>query len=334
VPGVGVIVNPWAGKDVRRLHAPTGHSPDSAKVGVVRRVAIAALDAGADRVVAARDRGGIAERALRGLDRTELVDGPDTGSALDSRRGATQLAELDCSPIVVLGGDGTCRDVALGAPGCAMVAISTGTNNVFPRFVDGSSAGTAAGLVSTGAVALAAVARPAKVLHVSIERPDGSVEHDLALVDVALIDEARTGARAVLRSSSVRVVVATIASPASTGLSAIAGRLSPLGRNSPGAVVVRLGGSRRVRVPIVPGVVDELGVESVESLLDGESVELRGPGVLAFDGERDRVLPAGAIATVVVRVDGPFVVDVERTLHCAANQRLFDVPNVEADDGD
>jgi predicted polyphosphate/ATP-dependent NAD kinase len=57
VSAVGIIVNPWAGKDVRRLHAATGHTPDAAKIGIVRRIAVAALDAGADRVYAAGDSG-------------------------------------------------------------------------------------------------------------------------------------------------------------------------------------------------------------------------------------------------------------------------------------
>ena len=58
---------------------------------------------------------------------------------------------------------------------------------------------------------------------------------------------------------------------------------------------------------------------------------LEGPGVLAFDGERERVLREGTIATVTVRRDGPAVIDVARTLTCAARHALFDAP--EAHDG-
>ncbi len=119
---VGIIVNPWAGKDVRRLHAPVGHTSDAAKVGSVHRIAAGALDAGADRVAVLRDTGRIAERALAGVAGGELIDGAGTGSALDTRRGATQLAAMGCLPIVVLGGDGTCRDVAIGAPHAAIIA--------------------------------------------------------------------------------------------------------------------------------------------------------------------------------------------------------------------
>jgi hypothetical protein len=86
----------------------------------------------------------------------------------------------------------------------------------------------------------------------------------------------------------------------------------------------------------VPGAIDLVGVESVEVLGDGGSFELNGPGVLAYDGERDRVMAAGVTATVTVRSDGPLMIDVERTLHCAARLRLFDQPpsHEERADGD
>ena len=328
--GVGVVVNPWAGKDLRRLHAPVGHVSDTHKIGIVRRITIGALDAGASRVVAARDVGRIAERAVMGVDGAVLVDGPGTGSALDTRRGAAQLVELGCVPIVVLGGDGTSRDVVIGAPVATIIPVSTGTNNVFPTFVDGSSAGTAAGLLERGELDVDAISRRAKVLHAEIRFADGVVAHDIALVDVAMIDDVRAGARAVVRPDLIRTVIAAIATPSSTGLAAIAGRVHPISRHTPGAVVVRLGGTRAVRVPIVPGSFHELGVDSIDVLDDGGSVQLHGPGVLAYDGERERVLPAGATATVTVRTDGPLVVDVDRALHCAAARRLFDVLRPDA----
>ena len=329
---VGIVVNPWAGKDVRRLHAPVGHTPDTAKVGIVRRVASAAIETGAEHVVVARDTGRIGERAIAGVDGSELLDGPGTGSALDTRRAAAQFAELGCSVVVALGGDGTCRDVAIGWRAAPLIAMSTGTNNVFPAMVDATSAGTAAGLIASGAIAAVAASRPSKVLDVTITDADGTTATDLALVDVALIDAGHTGARAVVRADSIRAVVAAMAAPASTGLSSIAGRLHPLQRYEPGAVVVRLGAhGRRVRAPIMPGHFDTLTVTCVEHVGDGVPVQLDGPGVLAFDGERDRLLGGGATATVTARRDGPLLVEVSDMLMCAAQFGLFDDP--EADDG-
>lgn len=333
MPTVGIVVNPWAGKDVRRLHAPVGHTPDTAKVGIVRRVVLGALDAGADRVVVAGDLGRIGDRAVHGIDGAFVVDGPSTGSALDTRRAAAQFAELGCEVVVVLGGDGTCRDVAIGWPEVTMLAISTGTNNVFPRFVDGSSAGTAAGLVAAGRLPLTEVSTRAKRLVVDIVQPDGSHERDIALVDVAAVDDQGTGARAVVRPDRIRGVVAAIATPTSTGLSSIAGRTHPLTPDEDGGVVVRLAaagrGARRVHVPIVPGAFSVLDIASVERLDEGAAATFDGPLVLAYDGERDRVLARGAVAHVSVDRGGPVVLDVDRALRAAAHLQLFDAPDPE-----
>jgi predicted polyphosphate/ATP-dependent NAD kinase len=239
---------------------------------------------------------------------------------------------LGCGVVVALGGDGTCRDVAIGWRDATLIAVSTGTNNVFPAMVDATSAGTAAGLIASGAMAAVVAGRRTKILDVAVTDADGSTSTDLALVDVALIDANQTGARAVVDAGSIRAVVAAIAAPASTGLSSVAGRLHPLNRFEPGAVVVRLGApGRRLRAAIVPGAFVTLTVTGVEHVADGQPVPLAGPGVLAFDGERERVLGDGATATVTVCRDGPLVVDVSDTLVCAAHHALFDDP--EAADG-
>jgi predicted polyphosphate/ATP-dependent NAD kinase len=317
---VGVIVNPWAGKDIRRLHAAVGHTPDTVKAGIIRRVVIAAAESGATRIVVGNDASGLAARAVEGLE-VELLDDEPTGSRLDTVHAAARMWKEPCGAVVVVGGDGTCRDAVIGWPDIPIVTISTGTNNVFPSAVDGSSAGAAAALIARGAVAINDVAWRAKRIAVRI---DGEVD-EIALVEVALIDAAFSGARAVTDPSSVWAVVAAVATPASTGLSSIAGRLHPVDRRDPGGAFVRTGGGgRRVRVPLVPGSFATVEVAEVRALAFGETVELRGPGMLAFDGERDRRLGADAIVTVSIDDGGPLVIDVEATLIRAANAHLFD----------
>ena len=44
---VGIIVNPNAGKDIRRLVTPATHTSDVTKVGIVRRAIVAAFESGA-----------------------------------------------------------------------------------------------------------------------------------------------------------------------------------------------------------------------------------------------------------------------------------------------
>ena len=335
---VGVIANPLAGTDVRRLASPAGHTSNAAKVAIIERVVRAAIDVGAPRVLVADDAGGLGARAAAAVGTVgavELRAEPATGTRLDTLAAARRMWKEGCVVVVVLGGDGTCRDAAIGWPGIPMIAVSTGTNNVFPDVVDAVAAGTAAGLVATGRVPVGAVSRPAKRLVVHVtgggDAGTGTGEPHIALVDVALIDIAAVGARAVLDGSRVRAVVAAISSPSACGLSSIAGRVAPLDADDPDGVVVRLAASagapvpRRVRVALVPGAFTTVGVASVERLPRGGVAHFDGPGVLAFDGERDVVVSAGSVVSVTIDDGGPVRIDVERAVRLGAQRHAFDV---------
>lgn len=326
---VGIIVNPHAGKDIRRLVSAAGHTSDSVKIGIMRRVAAGALEQGVDRVLMSTDTHHLAERAVEGLDGDiEFVDGPKTGSHLDTVAAAREMLKAEAGAVVALGGDGTCRDVTIGWPDVPLIPISTGTNNVFPSSVDGTTAGVAAALVATGAVT--SLVTPAKRVELTIDEPGrDAVAHDAALVEAALIDTSFVGARAVKDPASIRWVVACIANPASTGLASIAGRVHPVRRDATGGVVIRLAapgtrGARQVRVPLAPGTFATLDVDSIEPIDESTTIELPGGGVLAYDGERDTPVPAAAIISVSITPSGPRLIDVESTLTAAALDGLFD----------
>lgn len=324
---VGIVVNPIAGKDIRRLVSAASHTSDSVKIGIVRRVAVAAVEAGAQRVLLSGDPHHLARRAVEGLDLpAEVIDEPLTGSRFDTVAAARRMWKEQAAVVVALGGDGTCRDVVLGWPEVPLIAMSTGTNNAFPIAVDATAAGTAAGLLASAAIDRDAVVQRSK--RVSAHLVDGDTVHDdLALVDLALIETAFVGSRAVLDPRTVRHVVASMAAPSATGLSAIAGRVHPVGRFDPGGVAVRLGaGGRGLRVPLSPGSFTTVEVTDVTPLSFGEPVVVRGPGVIALDGERDRWISPDATLTVSVEPTGPMLVDVHTTLALAAADRCFDVP--------
>lgn len=309
---VGIVANPQSGKDLRRLTSAAGQVSDGAKIDVVRQVTLAALEAGADDVLLAADRSDIAARAIDGLgSRTELIDGPATGSRHDSVDAAKTLASRGVSVVVGLGGDGTCRDLATGWPGLPLIAMSTGTNNVFPQMLNPTAAGLAAGSIASGRVHAADVAEACKRIVVT---NGDSVRY--ALVDIALVDTFAVGARAVTDAATLRWVLACRAEPTSTGLSAIAARAGIRTAADDGALFVRLGATgRAVRVPLSPGSFDEVAIAAVEPVAEGQSIDLTGRGVLAFDGERECLLESGATATVD-RL-GPRLVDVAATLHRA-----------------
>ena len=314
---VGIIANPVSGRDVRRLMANAARSSVADKVTIIRRVAIGAAQAGAKRLLVLPDPHSLCKRALStlhlGLEVEEIVV-PRTHDERETIAAAGVLRDEGAGAVVVLGGDGTNRMVATGWPDATIVPLSTGTNNVFPAHVEPTVGGAAAGLVASGQLALADVAARAKVVHVDI---DGQ-EPDFALVDAVLTAERVVGSRAPFDPAAMRVAVLAIADPAAVGISPVGGLVRPCGRDEDGGVVVRFGPGRSVVVPISPGLYATVGIDACDPIALGERVEAVGPGLLAFDGDRRRVVPDGAVVRFRVERDGPFVIDVPRAMAAAA----------------
>ena len=146
---VGIIANPAASKDIRRLVAQGRVVPDWEKVNIVRRVMLGLQSVGVTRVLAMSDSSNLVRRASDdpNLDmELDFVVMPTFYSEGDTVRAAASMAEQGVDCLVTLGGDGTNRAVVVGTRKLPMMAISTGTNNVFPSMVEGTLAGLAAGL--------------------------------------------------------------------------------------------------------------------------------------------------------------------------------------------
>jgi len=328
---IGFAVNPASGKDVRRLVARASVFDNQEKCAIVRRAIVGALGAGATRFAYVPDTHRIAAAAFAelGLD-AQPLESSQSGSALDTTIGAAACKAAGCAVAITLGGDGTNRAFVKGWRDAPLLPISTGTNNVFPRLVEATVAGAAAGLIASERVALDECARAAKWLRVEIDGEDD----DLALIDVVLSAERFVGARALLEPDALRVAVLTRADPAGVGMTAIGGLLMPLATDAPGGIAVDLGyGDRLLRAPLAPGLYRTVRVGAVRKLALGEAIDVLGPGVLAFDGERERSLRPGQHARIVLERDGPRVVDVARALALGACRGAF-LTSEEIGDGD
>ncbi|MFZ9890134.1 MAG: hypothetical protein ACO3JL_21760, partial [Myxococcota bacterium] len=98
----------------------------------------------------------------------------------------------------------------------------------------------------------------------------------------------------------------------------------PLRHRRNGGLGLELGpGGVLVEAPIAPGYYQPIAVRDHRRTRLGEAVIVAGPGVLAFDGERERVLHEGQTAVMRVERSGPCVIDVRRALRRAARQGLF-----------
>lgn len=327
---VGIIANPASGKDIRRVVSQATTVNNHEKVSIVRRLLLALFASGVRRVEIMPDYFGIGVRALDGLrDRSEIRAAttlavlPVEGTAQDSWSAARYLKEADAGCIVVLGGDGTCRAVAKGCGDVPLLPISTGTNNVVPSFVEGTVAGAAAAYVA---------------LHPNVERERLCHRHkrllvslngqevDQALVEVALVSSSFVGARAVWQADTVRQVFASRAQPDTIGMSAIPGVVHPVGSSDPGGVIALVSrDGREARVPIAPGNFVPVGIKQVTAMRPGirYPVAQDRPAVLALDGEREITLHVGDEAEVRLELEGPWIVDVSRTLLRAVDDGMF-----------
>ncbi len=325
---VGIIANPAAGKDIRRLVAHGRFVPNNEKVNILRRVLAGLAATPVERVVMMPDTGMLCHAAASGSPQgleAMMLDMAIAGAEGDSTRAAKAMAEMGVSCIVTLGGDGTNRAVAKGSGRVPLVPISTGTNNVFPYMVEGTVAGLAAGVVASGEVDVEPVTMRTKLLQVSV---DGS-ESDSALVDVAVSAVPFAGARAIWDMSTVSEVFLARAEPDGIGLSAIGARLERVGAEDEHGVHVRIGRPGvTVSAPIAPGVVEDVPVEGWSRLHPGEPVKVGlDPCTIALDGERSIRVAPGQRAEVTLTRDGPPVVDVSAALARASEAGLFVRPS-------
>jgi predicted polyphosphate/ATP-dependent NAD kinase len=327
---VGIIANPASGKDIRRVVSHATVVNNHEKVSIVRRVLLALYAHGAQRVEIMPDHFGIGVRALEGLrdkpqvqEMASLIDMSFDGSADDSLHAARSLSDAGAGCIVVLGGDGTCRVVAKQCGSVPLLALSTGTNNVVPCFIEGTVAGVAAAYVAlhTGVPSGCLCRRHKRLLvRVNGERVDQ------ALVEVSLIATGFVGSRAIWDVGSLRQVFASRAQPAKIGLSSVVGVLRPVSPMEPcGACAVISTDGRQVLAPIAPGALLRVSVGEVFDLEPGVPYPVQDgrPAVLALDGEREIVLHDDDEVTVTLDLNGPWIVDVERTLLQAVQEGAF-----------
>jgi hypothetical protein len=245
--------------------------------------------------------------------------------------------------------------VAKGSRTVPLVAISTGTNNVFPSFIEGTLAGIAAGLIANGRAGDTTVQR-VPWLEVSV---DGTVREQ-ALVDVVVSTLPFVGTRAIWDLELVREVVLARVAPATIGLSSLGGALldhvsdteqqpgmhivlmqypqseskkeasgafhPPASR--PGAIYQGKSNTsidftpgtngKEVLAVLAPGLVQWVGVSHHRRLAIDDTVQFQqGAGTVALDGEREIECFATTVVEVRLCADGPVVVDVAATLAAA-----------------
>ena len=322
---VGIIANPASGKDIRRLVAHGSTFDNNEKINIVRRVLLALDSLKVERVWHMPDDYAIVPRATENLSlgiEIQPLPMPVLANPGDSYEAARRLADLPVDCVVTLGGDGTNRVVAKGIGEVPVVAISTGTNNVFPRMIEGTVAGLAAGLVATVEAARRAAVQRQPRLEVLL---DGEPK-DMALIDVVTSQHAWIGARALWDPAHIREIVLSRVAPAEIGMCGLGGLLFANDAGAGKGIHVRLGdGGRQILAPIAPGLIKAIPVAGAALVEPAQTIELdASPCTVALDGEREfEILRPGHALHVRLDPRGPNVVDVEAAIRAGAAAGAF-----------
>jgi hypothetical protein len=330
VAPVGIIANPAAAHDVRRISGYGSGVENQEKIRIIRRLLLGLQAVGVDQVLVMPDHYRLCQHAAD----TSALHLPVhelplacANDETDSTRAAEHMVAVGCACIVTLGGDGTNRAVAMGSGTTPLLPISTGTNNVIPSPIEGTIAGLAAGVFARGLVPDPAPIRRTKRLE--IVRASEIMES--ALVDIAISTEAFIGARAITDLTSVRQLWLTQAVPGCLGLSAIGAHLHPLSPAADEALALDLDPDGTatdvvtVLAPIAPGLIRQARVRACRVLPLGESVHINyHPCTLVLDGERTLRLPADS-PPISIRVhwSGPCLLDPMAVLDHAVRLGFF-----------
>ncbi|MBI3303227.1 MAG: NAD(+)/NADH kinase, partial [Deltaproteobacteria bacterium] len=266
------------------------------------------------------DPAGIGLKALAGINdalrlKPRFLEMSVYDEAADSTRAAKLMHEQGVACVIVIGGDGTNRVVTKGCGSMPLVPLSTGTNNAFPRFLESTLAGLAAGHYAVRRLSLEEFTVPTKRLDLY----RNGVLEDVALVDVAVCDYQFIGARALWEVERLKELFLTQGQPTNIGMASIGGMVHPIRPRDEGGLYLRLGDNgRSVTAAIAPGLVTPVGIQSHTLMRLGARMPVSfTPSILALDGEREILVNAEDRWEVALSWDGPRVLDIEKVMEAA-----------------
>jgi predicted polyphosphate/ATP-dependent NAD kinase len=331
---VGIIANPVSARDIRRIVSHAGNLPINDRANIVLRMLTGLMTAGVEEVVVMPENGGIRTQLLRTVDREArlgnlrfprigYLDMPVTCTSDDSAEAARRMHDQGVGAIVVLGGDGTNRVVVSRCGNTPVAGVSTGTNNAFPELREPTITGLAVGLAVTGQVPCDLAYADNKRLEVRVNG-----QREIALVDVAVVSERFIGARAIWKTGNFHELFVTFGRPDGIGMSSIVGLLAPLDRQTPEGRRVRLlppaSARTRLAAPIAPGLIEEVGVGDVETMVPDTVYRPSLPaGSLALDGERELTFSETCDVGIRLQLDAFRTVNVTACMAYAARHGLL-----------
>ena len=318
-----------SGRDVRRLAARATNVTHEAKRDIIARVAAGADSIGVSEIYIVDEPFRIASMALEWMPlKAKVIKlGIELHhDASDTERAVRAFVREGVEVIVSLGGDGTNRIIARSGPQLNLIALSTGTNNVFPSMVEPTTAGIVAALAAMERFpddAAARIRNRAKVLRTDFS--DGI--RDIALIDVVQLRDDYVGNLLPYDEAKLKKILLTRALPDTVGMSPVGGLISVVEEKDDCGLLVEVGeigaSEISVRVPLSPGFFKEVAISDSRRIDLGETVTFEGEGILALDGDREHKLGNKRSVSVTIRRDGLWVYDVGAAMRYAVAEGMM-----------
>jgi predicted polyphosphate/ATP-dependent NAD kinase len=325
---IGIIANPNSGKDIRRLFSYAITIGNNEKANMVERMILGAQDLGVEKIYIMPDPYNIGSTIRNTLElneelkaEVEVLDIFLKNNWEDTVRAAEKMESLKVDCIIVLGGDGTSRLLGKTHTQVPIISVSTGTNNVYPEFLEGTVAGMAAAAYCHFGENSEYV-NTDKAIDIYV---NGSHE-DVALVDVAITDNRFVGSRALWDINEIREVIVTRSHPSAIGFSSAIGvDTICYPEDDFGFRMSMKGEDKSLLVPFSPGKMTAISVGNpIKMYLDQMYVyKSDHKGTLALDGERTVVFSEGDTLGFVIRRHGPKRIDVKKVLEHAVKKGFF-----------
>lgn len=326
---IGIIANPASGKDIRRLVSHATVVDNNEKINIVKRIILASQGTGVEKIYIMPDTFLIGHKAIEDLKLSkelkvpvEILDMKVQGNLKDTIIAAELMEELDVGVIVVLGGDGTLRAVAKGNSSIPIIGISTGTNNVYPRMIEGTVAGMAASAIAMNMCDKDRTCIRDKRIEIFKE----SKLVDIALVDCVISKQTYVGSRAIWNEEDIVKVIVSNAHPAAIGFSTIVGVKKIItDKDDFGASINLNVGNNYYLAPIAAGTMKTIRIDEpvIHKIDESFRIEFNFNGIMALDGERELPFKSGDAYEFKITKNGPLRVDVRKTIESAQEKGFF-----------
>lgn len=327
---IGIIVNPFSGKDLRRLTAFASNVGNNEKVSKVVRMINCMKEFGIEKVYLMPDNylvnASIASIINKGKDTAltvELLDFIPTDQPDDTIKAVDIMISKGIKCLIVLGGDGTCRLVAKTDIAVPIIPVSTGTNNVYPEFWEGTVVGIAASYIAMNG--LEHKMCRGKRIEVYIDNEFT----DIALVDAVITNIPYVGSRVVTKIENVKEVVVSRCSPNLIGLSSIVGCVKICEDVDEFGYRLKIcEDGTKTLTSISPGQLVELSYSDLEKMeLETEYIIYPDyDGTIALDGERTVSFRSGCQIKFIIARKAPYKANVSKMLYEAVENGFFAKP--------